>query len=226
MRKSAVILARVLAFVEYADLISGAKAPMTSVARNLTERYSFAKYPKNIEEFDLGKGVEFLEGQSADGYPIQKLIIWDTILVLETRVSTSVSQSILEEMLSWAKAEFGINYSPNSIKRFGFISDVTFYSDVPILDVNPAVKELGRKCGEVLSGIWQEPLIYEPYTVRVGHDPTARKSTIAPFMIEHRQEARFSENKYFSEAPLPTDMHWSLLEQFENDMASQKGVKV
>jgi hypothetical protein len=209
-----------LAFIEYADLISGAKAPAAELVRKLVERYNFTKYPKTVEEFNLAKGVEFLEG-SADGYAIQKLAIWDTLTVIETRVHTDVSKAILEEMLSWAAKEFGLNYPYAPIKQFGYISDVTFYSDVPILDVNPAVTELARKCSTALSAIWQQPLVYEPYTVRVGHDPTARKNPLAPFVIEHRQEARFSENKYFSEAPLPTDMHWSLLEQFEKDMLMQ-----
>ena len=186
--------------------------------QKLAERYGFAKYPKSAEEFNLVKGIEFLEG-SANGYPIQKLAIWDTLLVIETRVSTTISKTILEEMLSWAAKEFGLNYPSTPINRFAYVSDVTFYSNVPILDVNPAVRELAQKCSSALSDIWHESLTYEPYTVRVGHDPTARKNPIAPFVIEHRQETKFSENKYFSEAPLPTDMHWQLLEEFEKSMA-------
>ncbi len=186
--------------------------------QKIVAKFNFAKFPKSIEELDLSKGVEFLEGSSS-GYPIQKFVIWSNILVLETRVNTSVSQSIIEEILSWAKEEFGINYSSNSIKRFGYISDVTFYSETPILDVNPAVNELARKCSIALTGIWQEPVVYEPFTVRVGHDPTGRKNPIAPFLIEHRADIRFSENKYFSEAPLPTDIHWQLLEEYEKSRA-------
>jgi hypothetical protein len=220
LRQSAVALARVLAFIEYADLVSGAKAPAAELVRKLTEQYGFLKYPRSAEEFDLGKGIEFLEGE-AGGYPIQKLAIWDTLIVLETRVNTTVSREIVEEMLSWAAKEFGLNYPSTPINRFGYVSDVTFYSDVPILDVNPAVRELAQKCSSALSEIWQEPLNYEPFTVRVGHDPSARKYQIAPFMIEHRRETKFSENKYFSEAPLPTDMHWELLEQFEKNMSQR-----
>jgi hypothetical protein len=43
----------------------------------------------------------------------------------------------------------------------------------------------------------------------------SRKYGIASFLITHRAEARFSENKYFSEAPLPTDMHIAFLEEYE-----------
>jgi hypothetical protein len=218
LRKSAVILARVLAFIEYADLVSGARAPVGQLVQKLAERYGFAKYPKTVEELDLSKGIEFLEGASGD-YPIQKLVIWDTLIVLETRITTAISKTIVEEMLSWAAKEFGLNYPSTPIKRFAFISDVTFYSKAPILDVNPAVRQLAAKCSLALSGIWDEPVLYEPFTVRVGHDPSARKNPIAPFVIEHRLETKFSENKYFSEAPLPTETHWELLEEFEKNMS-------
>lgn len=201
--------------------MSGVKTPTAELVQKIVAKYGFVKFPKSVEELDLSKGIEFLEGSSS-GYPIQKFVIWSTLLILETRVDTSVSQSIIEEILSWAKEEFGINYSSTSIKRFGYISDVTFYSDVPILDVNPAVRELARKCSEAVSGIWQEPVVYEPFTVRVGHDPSARKNPIAAFMIEHRLETKFSENKYFSEAPLPTDMHWEFLKEYEKSMSQPR----
>jgi hypothetical protein len=63
--------------------------------------------------------------------------------------------------------------------------------------------------------MWDEPIIYSPASLAVGHDPLTRKNTIAPFTITHRAETKWSENKYFSEAPLSTDMHISFLEEFE-----------
>ena len=217
MRQSAVILARVLGFIEFADLTSGGTLPYTEIVRRLVERYSFEKFPKTFEELDIGKGIEFQMGKAGDR-PIQKFVIWDTLLVLETRINTDASKSIMEEILVWSSKELGINYKPNSIKRFGYVSDVTFFSDAPLLKLHPAVENLAAKTSEELSRIWEEPVLCESLTVRVGHDPIARKYGIAPFSIEHRGEARFSENKYFSEAPLPTDVHVDMLEQFEKDI--------
>lgn len=217
LRRSAIILGRVLGFIEIADLVAGSQVFFPDLVRQLAERYSFQKFPQTIDEFDVKKGVEFLQGKSG-GNPIQKFVVWDTLLVLETRLGTSVSKAILEEILLWSAENLGLNYEAGSIKRFGYISDITFYSDAPLLSLCPAVSNLAVRSSAALSQIWEEPVNYESLIVKVGHDPIARKYGIAPFLIEHRAETKFSENKYFSEAPLPTDMHFEILEQFEKDV--------
>ncbi|MHB8302406.1 MAG: hypothetical protein ACYDC6_06140 [Acidobacteriaceae bacterium] len=217
LQLSAVILARVLGYIEVFDLNPQGKVFFPSLVQEIVRRYNFQKSPQTLEEFDLQKGVEFHEGRAGDKV-IQKFVIWNSLLVLETRSSTADSKKILEDMLAWGSEKFGLSYRPGMIKRFAYISDLTFYSDVPLLSVSSALTKLGEKTGELLSGIWQEPVHYESVNLVVGHDPMARKYPIAPFTITRRAEARFSENKYYSEAPLPTDVHWELLEQFEKDV--------
>lgn len=221
MRQSAVILARVLGFIELGDLISGSKMSVSELVRKLAEQYSFEKIPTSFEQLDPGKGIHFFEGVSGS-IPIKEFIIYDTLLVLETRISTEASKYILEEILLWGAKDLGLNYKANSINRFGYISDVTFFSDAPLLDVPPAIAKIAARATRELTEIWKEPVKYEPLNYSVGHDPTTRKYGIAPFTIIHRAESRFSENKYFSEAPLPTDIHWEMLEEYEKDILASK----
>ncbi|HKM47171.1 MAG TPA: hypothetical protein VJX69_06265 [Terriglobales bacterium] len=220
MKLSAVILARVLAYVESSDLNPRGKVYYPDIVQALVDRYNFQKFPQTLEEFDETKGVEFHEGRAGNKV-IQKFVIWNTLLVLETRSSTDDSKQILEEMLSWGTEKFGLNYSPGMIKHFAYISDLTFYSDVPLLDVSPPLTRLAASASQSLSEIWQEPIHYESVSLSVGHDPMARKYGIAPFTITRRAEAKFSENKYFSEAPLPTDVHIRFLEQYEADVSGK-----
>jgi hypothetical protein len=218
MNLSAVILARVLAYVESFDLNPRGKAYYPDIVRALVERYNFQKFPQALEEFNESKGVEFHEGRAGNKV-IQKFVIWDTLLVLETRSSTDDSKQILEEMLMWGVEKFGLNYKPGMIKHFAYISDLTFYSNAPLLGGSQALTNLATKTSEALAEIWREPVHYELVNLQVGHDPTARKYGIAPFSISRRAEAKLSENKYFSEAPLPTDLHIRLLEQYEAEVS-------
>jgi hypothetical protein len=214
---AAVLLARVLGFIETYDLIPQGKLFLPEVVPQIVERYKFQKFPQTIEQLDESKGIEFIGGKTGDKV-IEKFVIWNTLIVVETRSSTSDSKKILEEMLAWGAERLGLNYKPGMIKRFGYVSDVSFYSDVPILDVSTTLTKLAVKTSKVLSEIWQEPVQYEPLNLVVGHDPAARKYPIASFTITRRAEARFSENKYYSEAPLPTNVHLEMLQEFEDEV--------
>jgi len=218
MKLSAIVLARVLAYVESADLNPRGKIYFPDIVQALVERYRFQKFPQTIEEFNESKGVEFHQGKIGNKV-IEKFVVWDTLLVLETRSGTDDSKAILEELLEWGAGKFGLSYKPEVIKHFAYISDLTFYSDAPLLVVNPALSNVATKASAALTEIWHEPIHYETVNLQIGHDPTARKYGIAPFSISRRAEAKLSENKYFSEAPLPTDTHIRLLEQYEAEIS-------
>ena len=215
MQLASIILARVLGFIETADLDQRGKVFNPDFVQEVVKRYKFQKFPKTFEEFDETKGVVFEDGKIGNRV-IQKFTIFNTVFVLETRSGTNDSKQILEEMLGWGAAKFGLNYNPGGIKRFAYVSDVTFYSDVPILGAaSQPLLALASKTSAAVSEIWQDPVKYYPANLAIGHDPLARKNGIAAFTITYRAETKFSENKYFSEAPLPTDMHLAFLEEFE-----------
>lgn len=214
MQLSAVLLARTLGYIEIVDLSPRGRVFLPEIVPEIVERYNFQKFPKTSEELDETKGIEFQEGRFRDKV-IQKFVIWNTLLVVETRSDTSDSKQILEDMLAWGAEKFGLDYKPGMIKRFAYVSDISFHSDAPLLTANPALVALTERTSEAVSEIWQEPVQYHPMIITIGHDPLTRKYGIANFTIQRRAEAKFSENKYFSEAPLPTGVHLKLLEQYE-----------
>jgi hypothetical protein len=215
LQLAAIVLARVLGFIETADLDHRGKVFTPEFVEEVTRRYKFQKFPKTFEELDESKGIVFEEGRIGNKV-VQKLTIFNTLTTVETRSNTDDSKQILEEMLAWGAAKFGLNYKPGSIKHYAYISDLTFYSDVPLLGAAcPFLVDLAAKTGAALTDIWQEPVTYHPANLAVAHDPLTRKNGIAPFVITHRAESKFSENKYFSEAPLPTNMHIAFLEEYE-----------
>jgi len=184
------------------------------VVKAIVERYKFRKFPSKPEDFDESNGVVFEDGKAGNKV-IQKFTIFTTLLVVETRSNTDDSKQVIEDMLLWGATKFGIVYKTGAIKRHAYVSGLSFYSDPHLLTVSPILQNLATKTSAALTNIWEEPIHYETITLSVGHDPLARKYGIAPFTITRRAEARFSDNKYYSEAPLPTEMHLTLLEEFE-----------
>ena len=83
----------------------------------IVDRYKFQKFPQSADQLDESKGIEFLEGKIGDRV-IQKFVIWNTLLVVETRSNTADSKRILEEMLAWGPQKFGLNYRPGMISQF------------------------------------------------------------------------------------------------------------
>jgi hypothetical protein len=108
--------------------------------------HKFQNFPQKLEEFDESKGVEFHQGKNREPCHTKKFVIWNSILVVETRSNTADSKQILEEALLWGAGRFGLNYKPGMIKRFAYVSGLTFHSDVSSFNTNPAVN--ATRCGD------------------------------------------------------------------------------
>lgn len=214
MRLSAVLLARVFAFVQVEDLNPRGAAAYPEIAKTLVERYGFLKYPQQPSEFDEEKGVVFECGK-LNGHNIEKVIIYNNGIVLDTRSSTQDSESILEDALTWASKSLGLTYVPGMIKRRAYVSQLTFYFDYHLDGLREELYLISERISELVNSYTGQSLKYRTSAISFQYDPLTVKLTPAPFTIERRQDVPFSENKYFSVAPLPTDLHTELLTEFE-----------
>jgi hypothetical protein len=205
---------RVLGFIETADLNKSGRVYLPNVINGLLNRFQFQKWPQKFEEMDEAKGIEFLEGLW-DGTPVSKLTIYNSGFLVETQVSTAESERILEEALLWGAGQWGLSYQPGDIKRKRYVSDLTFNTDTPLLDAFAPFRELTSAVAEHASRIVEKPIPYfgSRLDAEIEHHPL--NMPITPFSIQRRADTPMSENKYFSEAPLPTDIHVSLLEKFD-----------
>jgi len=163
----------------------------------------------------LGDGVSF-ETVIFEGVVIKKLTVFPLVMHLDTGDSTDQAQATLLGLLQWAKDEFGLRYSPGMITRWAFVSDVIFKTDFPLLrKVNSTLDSISSKISEIVRANLKEELEYEPAKFWLAHNPNDRSASIAPFTIEHRVASLFEENIFYSEAPVPTKDHLSLLAELE-----------
>lgn len=217
MQRSSVLLARAVAWVESSDLNPIGRVPYPRLAEALVQRYNFQTYPTKAEDFDEAKGVVFAGG-SAGETVIEQAVIYSQGLVLDTRTSTDESKRVLEEALTWAAARFGLHFGPGLIRGWNFVSQVVFRSEMVLAMLHPAVQKLLKHVEAGVRGTDAEGLKYEVTNLGFNYDRLLRKNALVGFTIQRRVEQPFSEQKFFSEAPLPTDTHWKLLEEFEKDL--------
>ena len=220
MELTSVLLARAVAWVEPIDLNPMGAVFYPDLVKSLVARYKFQKFPEKLEDFDETKGVTFNAGRLGDRV-IEQLIIYAYGIVLDTRVSTQESKRLLEDAFEWASKELGLTYKPTMIKRWHYASHVTFRSDVKMTGANSAVENLAASVEKSVGDIFGENLKYDLTMCVVDYDPLTRKHPLGRFSIQRRDNTPFSENKYFSDAPLPTDVHIRLLEQFEKDLSGR-----
>ncbi|MGD0546556.1 MAG: hypothetical protein ABR991_01860 [Terracidiphilus sp.] len=176
------------------------------------------KSPDSPKELDLTEGVIFEQGVF-DGIVIKKLTVFPLVMHLDAANSTDDAKTALDGLLRWGKEEFGLRYSSDSIRRWAFVSDVIFETDFPLLHmVNDTLNHVSSEISAIVQRNLKEELKYEPAKFWLAHDPNKRSASVAPFTIEHRALSLFEENIYFSEAPLPTEDHISLLSEIEESM--------
>jgi hypothetical protein len=226
MQLSAVLLARALAYIESFDLNPRGKVFYPDLVKGMVEKFGFLKFPEKAEDLDETKGIDFIGGKWGN-VTVEKLTIYQNGLLLDTRASTAESERIIEEGLAWASSTFGLIYEPKMIKRRGYLSNLCFYSACPfLLKSSLPVSKLTERVHNAVGKITGDKTPWEPTILTIHSESIPRKPVGAPFTIQRRAETAFSENKYYSEAPLPTDEHVRLLEAFEADALAGGSAKV
>ena len=220
MELSSVLLARVLGQVETHDLNPRGETFGPDLIAGIAERFRFQKFPQKVEETDEQKGIEFYTG-IWNGVNVERLVIYAGAINVDTHASTDDSKRIVHEGLAWAADKFKLRYAPGMIKRWRYISQLSFRSDAPLLGgMDSPTARLLEKIGQSVAEILEQPFTYHPVRVDLDFPRFERQTPVATFSIQRRSSTPFSENKYFSEAPLPTETHRLLLEQYEADLVS------
>jgi hypothetical protein len=214
MQITAIMMARALAFVEVQELNPKGKAYYPDIAAALVRRFNFQGYPTKPEDFDEAKGIHFTDGKFSDG-TLDRVQIFTHGIVVDTRISTDVSAALLHDTLLWARSELGLHYEEGMVKRRAFVSQLTFESALKLAKLNPVLGKVGGQISSSLSTSMGQPINYEPTGIILNLDQSSTKLAPGFFTLERRAEVPFSDNKYFSTAPLSTQDHISTLQEIE-----------
>lgn len=224
MELSAILMARAIALFELVDISPRSGLFFPDITSALVDRFNFQKFPRTIDEWKEPKGSIFGTGKLGNTV-IDSLVLFNNGIQLDTHTNTEESKRIIEETLEWANTQFGMSYRPEIIKRWAYVSNLTFYSNVALLST-PPLDRLAQQVGRAVSDVAGETIVYEPSAQTIAHDPLAIKYGRAAFLIQRRLDVPFRDGKYFSEAPLSTDTHFGLLRQYEADVSQALGRRI
>jgi hypothetical protein len=181
----------------------------------LKANYHFAKYPSSTTDRDQSGGLAFSEGvfQVEEDWCISvDLHIYADGLVADTRSSTKDADAFLEQTLSLVVQDFGLVYHPEMIRRKLYVSELNVAPQQPLRNLNLQLQAFAKRLTALLGE--QTPIMFELASIGFWPDP-AFPTHHVPFQFERKLNIPFSEHRYYSRAPLQTEDHLQLLEEFE-----------
>ena len=217
MELIAINLARLLAFLEIQGFDPRGRTSTPDGFKRIGNRYSFVKIPEKFEEFNFEKGVEFLAGKLGE-INIDKLTLYGDGLIIDTRSSSDDCDAVLADLLAAVKEERGVwDIKPSRRLR---LSNIVFRSDLKLSLLHPALQLIADRVAKAVSADIRQDVRFEPSSLALGAETFSMKLAVNPFNIERRLNVPFSENTYFSSAPLSTAQHLELLEELEGILTS------
>lgn len=178
----------------------------------LKNHYNFSKAPSSINEVDDTKALAFFGGRfefTAEDSVDVDFKLYNDGVVADTRRSTKASDQFIENLLSAAAKLYKLNYGPDIVRRKLYLSELNLKSDRHLETTCAGFKLFGDKLSDALGRK------FELSSVAWWTDPETPNRNVQ-FRFERKLGAAFSEQRYYSSAPMQTEDHLKLLLELEN----------
>ncbi len=219
MKLSSVQLARSIWLFIASDLNPGG-LDIFSILEEVVKRYEFRSYPKSIDEINTQVGVKFqagiFMGRQNESIGVD-LTIYNDGFLADTRSSTIDSDRFLDDLLVWLSKEY--NFIPYKEVQRGkvYISELYFSMGKCLYALNPKLKKFAGLLSSKIIGY--NDIDLEVGGISLWRDP-GKIGQPGAFRIERQEGLPFKENRYYSVAPLQTEVHIEVLEEFEKILTS------
>lgn len=179
----------------------------------LIDTYKFRKIPALIDPVKPGDGRKYQEGEFEvyGNLIIVDFVIYTDGVVVDSRSSTVHNELFLEDVFKGFSKYIKLPTPDEVIKEKLYLSQVYVTTDKNLEIINPKVKQISKYLNNhvtdatdvQLGGLsfWSDQAIKRPPT---------------PFTFERTLNTPFSDNRYYSAAPLQTDEHLELLDKLES----------
>lgn len=217
------------------DVVPRNGVPWPELIEAVSKRYRFANQPPipNIVPGQPITWVAFQNGEidGSDGKVAIQQIAITTGGAIVTCNTTDQSDLVLADLAQFLDHSFEFRIAAATKKR-DYVNDVVVEFDHGI---EQYLAFIGKIEGMISSAILKNESSMPKFALkriafgREGFDPAERAmALVSPldiiettdFVIERRIKVPYSENRYYSRAPLRSSEHFSVLEQIEEVMSS------
>jgi hypothetical protein len=221
----AVRTARVIAHLNAEELNPAGRPIAHEYFNAFTEHYKFLKRPMTADEIldAEGKGVTFELGKLND-IGINKVVLFNWGVAVETSKSSDASELVLQDMLDWGAEKFGLSNRPSLITLRNYVSELVFTSDLALPRLSEILQGVGDSVTALVGGYLGNSLPFETLGFTLAVDSTQAKQLFTPFQVQRLLDTPFVQKKYYSGAPLKTSDHMDLLYELEVALLPEGGV--
>lgn len=200
-------------YFDFGELNRKGKDVFSDLIGWVSDFYNFEKHPASITDLDEAtKSLSFKVGSfqvSEEVFISVEMNIYSDGIIANSWSSTEATESFLENLLHEAAKEFHLNYSPHTIQKKTFLSELNVKCEHPLAAINPKVIEIADKIAKLagrdceLGGLqfWFDPRI---------------NPQLGPFRLERKVNTSPADNRYYSSAPLSTSEHLGVLSDLES----------
>ncbi len=217
-----VLLARALQVIKSN---SGTIGYFPEIVQEIKNRYGFLGVPSDeaLVPSDTPKGVEFKHGRliTSDGRKIiiDRLTLFSDGAVADATSSTDDMDLVLDDLASWARS---------ALPKLAVFGPRFYVSNLEIKmtaleEYAPAFRPIGNRITSLLSSYSIDAVPrYEVATVNLYFDPVGKQQPYpGAFSIDRRQSVPYEDNIWFSQAPLKTADHATILQELEETSVKQ-----
>jgi hypothetical protein len=186
---------------------------LKGVLEEIAKRYQFAKAPKDELDFDDQRSLSFKSGTFVGERKVPLLVnlnIYSDGWIADTMSSTDESTEFLNDLAKWLNDTYGLAVPKE--RKVNYLSYVDFHSEVSLTNLNRRLEAFTANLENFVKSAGRH---YDVGSIQFWTEDIGKPGSLAPVRIERKISAPFSANHYYSQAPLPTEAHVDLLNEFE-----------
>jgi hypothetical protein len=209
MKLLSVPLARTVWIFDIAEVNPRGKNVFVDLVPALVSAYRFTRFPKQGD--DLKEGMKFGAGtfENSTGDDVQVgLTIYDDGFVADAFSSTRDTDEFLGHAVKLLP-EHGYAFDPSMVRKRKYLSQVVVRCSGQLASLNPKLGAFAKRIADVGGGE-----AFRCAAIEFWPDQS-RVDKPANFSFQKRAGDNYGDDRYWSQASLPTEAHIELLGELE-----------